>query len=889
MDAPQSILISIPSERNRSPQVPTESMSSSQTFGTNNAIQANAIGAASLLAPNVIVRNREIDEITVNSFQLDALRDMAISTNRGLDDNFEPASIGDRGLVSEPVESGSPFDDSIATNANAGNAEPPASTKGPANQYGSKEGGANQLPDQSSSSEFELFPKEVTSTINTSNQKHVSVGTCAVCGRVLPQPIATQTVEVKALKPRFQRELKKAFPLRDFQATSRICVKDLHYVMQKRIDELLEEDQTQLAQLQDNAMRNLGEYEQQEQNWQKQFEKGWTFGEKAADLVARFGGSWRFIGCLLTGLALWATLNLVLTSINNTHPNVNPWDPYPFILLNLFLLMLAALQAPIIMMSQNRQNQLDRLQSDYISKIVLRAEHQVRHVNAKLDHLLSHQWKRLLEIQQTQVDLLQMLQAQHRHMNIPKHSDEAPHQPRNSSTLAEPARPSTYNHFDDSQSPGLPSHAHTIAQATQHEIGQNLKSNSAMAFAGTSPSFNQQYHWSTETQPDAHTRMLLGHHFGASRTETDDVMVFAHWHTDGDNFFGNVENVRFDIRYPGVVKRIVYDLVFDDATATLDDVFSGEGTVALRNDMDVVHMHMSGRILRLEVHPRGSGPVTAFANGDLPSRYKSAFYLKREDKITDFWKAPLQKVNITYSPPHQAAILHLRAGQCLERFRIDFFPSSNVEKARVYVRRIDGSGSKEDVEDRKNPRQHRRISRGFSYDQQQELFFLGGLAIAGPDTEYAGTEQVADTNEGETTKVQLEPVGYLREVIGARPLPSSWRVIAHALWPDNSVPGSNASTATVLSGSTAAQRSMFAFGGRTPGAGLGHAGIGVVGDGFGEVSVTFDAKSGTEAVVMEASNVTVVINEKWEGPATYILLCDETRVAYQGIIEEITG
>ncbi|KAJ3289146.1 hypothetical protein HDU76_007570 [Blyttiomyces sp. JEL0837] len=556
-------------------------------------------------------------------------------------------------------------------------------------------------------------------------------------------------------------------------------------------------------------MKNLGEYEHEEQTWQKQFEKSWTFGEKAADMVARFGGSWKFIGCLVTGLVIWVFLNITLS----------------------------AFQAPIIMMSQNRQTQLDRVQSDYISKIVLRAEHQVRHANVKLDHLLSHQWKRLLEIQQTQVDLLQMLQAQHRHLNV--------HKLANQST-------------------------------TLNDDTAVLMSPTSLAITKNIPSLNRQYHWSTETQPDAHTRMLLGHHFGAMSTNNDDVMVFARWHNDGDNYVGKVENVRFNIRYPGVVKRIVYDIVFANKTANLDDVFSGEGSVVLRNEMDAAHMHMNGHILRIEVHPRGSSPV-AFANGDLPPRYKSAFHLKREDKITDFWKAPVQKVNITYSPPHQATILHLRAGQRLDRFKIDFFPSANVEKARVYVRKIDDSEA--NVENQ----HHIKVARGFSYNQQQELFFLGGLAIAGPETEDETTEKI-DTG----AKAQLEPVGYLREVIGARPLPSTWRVIAHAIWPDNSVPGSNALTATVLG----PQQNMFDFGGRATYMGMSHVGvpgIGGLGDGFGDVSVTLNAKSGTEAVVMEASNVTVEIEERWEGPATYVLLCDETKVTYQGLIEEISG
>ncbi|KAJ3294506.1 hypothetical protein HDU76_006951, partial [Blyttiomyces sp. JEL0837] len=420
---------------------------------------------------------------------------------------------------------------------------------------------------------------------------------------------------------------------------------------------------------------------------------------------------------------------------------------------------------------------------------------------------------------------------------------------------------------------------------------------------GRIPSFTQQFHWATETQPDEHARMLLSHHFGGARSDHDDVMVFAHWHTDGDNYFGNVENVKFEIRYPGVIKRIMYDVSFNDPTATLDDVFSGEGTVTLRNDMDLPHMHLNGRILRLEIHQKGA-PAVAFGNGDLPSRYKSAFHLRREDKITDFWKNPLTRVNITYSPPHQAAVLHLRAGQHIDRLRIDFFPASNVERARVYVKRVDGGDG--NMSEPKN-QNHNRKTRKFSYDQQQELFFMGGIAVAGPDADYDGEHGnnqgkavVAASPTGHAPVSPLapsEPLGYLREVIGGRPVPTdSWRVIAHALWPDNSVPGSNANAAAISA--AGAGRNMFGFG-NSGGARAGAGGIGspggggVVGVGVGGVgdvvSVTLDAGSGTEAVVMEASPVTVVVEERWEGPATYVLLCDETRVAYQGVIEEEVG
>src|SRR5262245_2715004 len=126
------------------------------------------------------------------------------------------------------------------------------------------------------------------------------------------------------------------------------------------------------------------------------YEEGMTFGERVADQVAQFGGSWTFIGSFLLFMILWMILN---------HQLKRPFDPYPFILLNLCLSCLAALQAPIIMMSQNRQEAKDRLRSENEYLVNLKAELEIRHLNLKLDRLLSLQWQRLLEIQRIQMEL----------------------------------------------------------------------------------------------------------------------------------------------------------------------------------------------------------------------------------------------------------------------------------------------------------------------------------------------------------------------------------------------------------------------------------------------------------------------------------------------------
>jgi uncharacterized membrane protein len=125
-----------------------------------------------------------------------------------------------------------------------------------------------------------------------------------------------------------------------------------------------------------------------------------TLGQRMADKLATFAGSWTFILIFLATLVIW-----VLTNAFALMANV--FDPYPFVFLNLILSCIAALQAPVIMMSQNRQEQKDRLRakSDYL--VNLKAELQIRQLNAKIDMLISHQWQHLLEIQQIQTEMLQ--------------------------------------------------------------------------------------------------------------------------------------------------------------------------------------------------------------------------------------------------------------------------------------------------------------------------------------------------------------------------------------------------------------------------------------------------------------------------------------------------
>lgn len=139
-------------------------------------------------------------------------------------------------------------------------------------------------------------------------------------------------------------------------------------------------------------------------NPQVEFYDDRTFGERVADKVAVFGGSWTFIIIFGTVLLFWVILNSYILSNRGAE-----FDPYPYILLNLFLSMLAAIQAPIIMMSQNRQATKDRLQANHDYEVNLKAELEIRLLHEKLDELREKKWRELLEIQERQITILEKL------------------------------------------------------------------------------------------------------------------------------------------------------------------------------------------------------------------------------------------------------------------------------------------------------------------------------------------------------------------------------------------------------------------------------------------------------------------------------------------------
>jgi uncharacterized membrane protein len=178
-----------------------------------------------------------------------------------------------------------------------------------------------------------------------------------------------------------------------------ICIKDLQRFRHKFVEEVLETERGELTTLEREVLESMKEQDTLSKNPEESFNAKSSFGERMADHIADFGGSWIFIGIFAGVIFFWLVLNSFILA-------ARPFDPYPYILLNLVLSCLAAIQAPIIMMSQNRQEFRDRDRALHDYQVNLKAELEIRHLHQKLDHLMSHQWERLLNIQELQMELI---------------------------------------------------------------------------------------------------------------------------------------------------------------------------------------------------------------------------------------------------------------------------------------------------------------------------------------------------------------------------------------------------------------------------------------------------------------------------------------------------
>jgi len=220
---------------------------------------------------------------------------------------------------------------------------------------------------------------------------------CFHCQRVRPYDLM---IPGEVLRPAIIETIKKRDPA--WAPSRMICVDCLDLLRSQYVEDALKDEVGEITKLEQEVIDSLREQETLTENINRAFEKSVTFGQWIADRVATFGGSWIFIGTFFLLLAAWIGINSIATLLG-------PFDPYPFILLNLILSCLAAIQAPIIMMSQNRIEARDRLRSENDYQVNLKAELEIRHLHEKLDVLLKHQWQKLLEIQQIQMDFMKEL------------------------------------------------------------------------------------------------------------------------------------------------------------------------------------------------------------------------------------------------------------------------------------------------------------------------------------------------------------------------------------------------------------------------------------------------------------------------------------------------
>ncbi len=217
---------------------------------------------------------------------------------------------------------------------------------------------------------------------------------CGICGKTFP---AKDLIPGAAIREVVAKEILGEHP--DWSPGDSICRSDLNKYREKYVHTLLETETGELTSLEQEVLKSLKDHDLLAKNVESEFDQEWSFGERLADRIATFGGSWTFLICFGVFLGIWIAINAMVLLWR-------PFDPYPFILLNLILSCIASVQAPIIMMSQNRQEAKDRLRSEHDYQVNLKAELEIRQLHEKMDHILIHQWQRLAQIQEIQLELL---------------------------------------------------------------------------------------------------------------------------------------------------------------------------------------------------------------------------------------------------------------------------------------------------------------------------------------------------------------------------------------------------------------------------------------------------------------------------------------------------
>ena len=230
---------------------------------------------------------------------------------------------------------------------------------------------------------------------------------CDICQRAFDE---SETIKGHGIRHEIERLILKDHP--DWNDDKSICKNDYNAYRIKYVSSVIEEETGNIEELENDVIKSINEHDIISTNINDDMAENLKTGDRVADKIAAFGGSWTFIIIFLGVLFCWILFNTIALI-------KSPFDPFPFILLNLLLSCIAAIQAPIIMMSQNRQEDKDRLRSENDYKVNLKSEIEIRTLHEKVDHLLLDQWSRMMKIQEIQIEILEEIKR-----NVEKKEDQ---------------------------------------------------------------------------------------------------------------------------------------------------------------------------------------------------------------------------------------------------------------------------------------------------------------------------------------------------------------------------------------------------------------------------------------------------------------------------------
>ncbi|WP_241686733.1 DUF1003 domain-containing protein [Leptospira stimsonii] len=217
---------------------------------------------------------------------------------------------------------------------------------------------------------------------------------CDICNQLYKED---KVVSSLGIRKEVQSILEEKNPV--WNEYSYVCTNDYNKARVTYVRRIMEEEIGSIHSLEQEVINSVTESNLISANDNDSYVEKLSLGDQIADKVAKFGGSWSFIITFFLVMLGWIMGNAAILIRF-------PFDPYPFILLNLVLSCLAAIQAPIIMMSQNRQETKDRIRSENDYKVNLKAEIEIRTLHEKVDHLLMNQWSKMIQVQEIQTEIL---------------------------------------------------------------------------------------------------------------------------------------------------------------------------------------------------------------------------------------------------------------------------------------------------------------------------------------------------------------------------------------------------------------------------------------------------------------------------------------------------